>query len=429
MLPVASLPANRMLWLGMAAFVFALTAWRFRLEVRSGSSTGFKLRRAAPEPVPAAAERGWHTSFGTRDTLAQLVSQLGMDLRAVLLSPLFWLVVLLTIMSTVSEVRATVDPIPSKLPLHPVTSHLLSIFRVALFQFALIAIVFYSATLMHREREHRMHEILGASPYPDWVMLVSKVLALCSVLLLLLLVSMLVCIGMQAMAGYYDFELGVYLQGLFVNTGFYFCMFAVLACVLQTLVPGKWSGMLVVFAVLVFVIVLPVMGWQHVLYGFRIPNVVYTDMNGFGHFLLPTYSLIVYWGAFCVLLVVAGHLLLPRGADASVWARLRDAGTRLTRATKVRLGSGGRSASGRPISSTCVLGGNPDASPSAPVHQRPPGACRPPHRWASPPTGQRRLRYRPSPADVDRDDRGSWPRLLSGNAWLGTVWRRWRPLP
>ncbi|MFL6605035.1 MAG: M1 family aminopeptidase [Steroidobacteraceae bacterium] len=335
LLPVAYLPANRLLWLGLAALVFALTCWRFRLEVTPGGATRWlKFRLAAPEPAAAIGAQKWRTYFSARGTLAQLVSQLHMDLRAVLLSPLFWVVVLLTVISTVSEVKGTVDPTLSKLPLHPVTSHLLSIFRAALFQFALIVIVFYSAVLMHREREHRLHEILGALPYHNWVMLISKVLALCSVLLLLLLASMLVCVGMQTMAGYYDFELGVYLQGLFVNTGFYFCMFAVLACVLQTLVPGKWSGMLVVFGVLLFLIVLPVLGWEHLLYGFRIPNVVYTDMNGFGHFLLPTYSLIVYWGAFCVLLAVAGHLLLPRGADASAWARLRNAGTRLTPAIK-----------------------------------------------------------------------------------------------
>ena len=123
-----------------------------------------------------------------------------MDLRAVLLSPLFWLVVLLAVISTVSEVKGTVAPI-MKLPIHPRDQPMLGFFRISLFQFALIVIVFYSALLMHREREHRLHEILGASPYPDWVILISKVLTLCLVILLLLLASMLVCIGLQAMAG------------------------------------------------------------------------------------------------------------------------------------------------------------------------------------------------------------------------------------
>jgi hypothetical protein len=30
---------------------------------------------------------------------------------------------------------------------------------------------------MHRERDHRLHEIIGAAPYPDWLPLLSKVLA------------------------------------------------------------------------------------------------------------------------------------------------------------------------------------------------------------------------------------------------------------
>ena len=337
LLPITGLPANRLLWLGLAALVLAFTCWRVRLELVPASVARFKLWRVATPiaPLPAIDPRRWHSSFGARDTLAQLLSQLRMDVRAVLLSPLFWIVMVLALVSTVSEVKATVSLLMVKMPMHLVTGRLIGFFFGALLQFALIVVVFYSGLLIHREREHRLHEIVGASPYPDWVTIVSKVMALCSVILLLILASMLVCIGMQAASGYYDFEIGVYLQGLFVNTGFNFCMWAVLACVLQTLVPGKWSGMLVVFAVLVALMCLPAFGWNHVLYGFRIPYVIYSDLNGFGHSLQLVYSLVVYWGAFCVLLVVAAHLLLPRGAWPSLRVRLREAGTRLTLSIKV----------------------------------------------------------------------------------------------
>ena len=71
-------------------------------------------------------------------------------------------------------------------------------------------------------------------------------------------------------------------------------------------------------------------GFEHLLYGFRIPSVVHSDMNGFGHFRLPTYTLIAYWSAFCVLLLVVGHLLFPRGHYASLRERLHDARTRIT---------------------------------------------------------------------------------------------------
>jgi hypothetical protein len=88
--------------------------------------------------------------------------------------------------------------------------------------------------------------------------------------------------------------------------------------------------MLLVLLVLVAVIALPALHFEHLLYGFRIPAVVHSDMNGFGHYRLQTYTLIAYWGAFCVLLLAAGHLLYPRGYYASVRERLHDARQRLT---------------------------------------------------------------------------------------------------
>jgi ABC-type transport system involved in multi-copper enzyme maturation permease subunit len=333
LLPVAQLPANRLLWLGLGALALALTCWRFRLEFRPARA-GSGSRREQPQAAPAVTTQQWRKSFEPRDTLAQLISQWRVDTRAVLLSPLFWITMALIVAGTIGEVKGHVAGI-MHLPQYPTTGQMLGFFRFGLLQFVLIVIVFYSGLLIHREREHRLHEVLGASPYPDWVMLASKVLTLCLVLMLLLVASMLVSIGMQALAGQYRFELGVYLQGLLVNSGFYFCMLGVLACVLQTVMPGKWSGMALVATVVVALIALETSRFEHLLYGFRIPYVVYSDMNGFGHFLLPTYTLIAYWGVFCVLLAVAGHLLLPRGADTNFGARLRDAATRFTPALKV----------------------------------------------------------------------------------------------
>ena len=107
-------------------------------------------------------------------------------------------------------------------------------------------------------------------------------------------------------------------------------MLCVLAVLVQVLSPGKWSGMVLVLLVFVAVFALPALGVEHLLYGFRIPRVVHSDMNGFGHYRLQTYALIAYWSAFCALLLVAGHLLFPRGYYASFRERLRDARTRLT---------------------------------------------------------------------------------------------------
>jgi ABC-2 type transport system permease protein len=78
------------------------------------------------------------------------------------------------------------------------------------------------------------------------------------------------------------------------------------------------------------VISLPVLGVEHLLLGFRIPAVLWSDMNGFGHFALQTWSLMLYWGAFCALLLVLALLLYPRGQLPAWRERLQTLHTRFT---------------------------------------------------------------------------------------------------
>ena len=142
--------------------------------------------------------------------------------------------------------------------------------------------------------------------------------------------AMLVSLSVQELADFHDHAILVLLEGIFVYNGFHYLMLCVLAVLVQVLSPGKWSGMVLVLLVFVAVFALPALGVEHLLYGFRIPRVVHSDMNGFGHYRMQTYALIAYWSAFCALLLVAGHLLFPRGYYASFRERLRDARTRLS---------------------------------------------------------------------------------------------------
>jgi ABC-2 type transport system permease protein len=61
------------------------------------------------------------------------------------------------------------------------------------------------------------------------------------------------------------------------------------------------------------------------------------------------FSLLAYWGAFCILLIIVALLLYPRGNYSSVRERLRDART--------RLGAGGRLTAGLAAIAFIVIGG------------------------------------------------------------------------
>ncbi len=337
-LPVTTtLLANRAIWLAISLSLLTFGLVRVRLELplqaRRLRRTDFSGGRLQPDQT--ALERAG--SFTTRDSIAQLASQVRSDVRSVVESPLFVLILVFTVAATISEFSTLRDPILG-LPLHPRTGLMLGFFRYGLLQFVLVVLIYYSATLIFREREHGLAEIVGASPHPDWVIVTSKAVTLAAAIALVLSTSMAASIALQLSSGHRELQPGVYLPGLFFFNGFYYWMLCVLAVVVQVLSPGKWSGMVLLTAVLVVLLSLEALGLEHVLYGFSIPFAVYSDFNGFGHFRLPILSLAAYWGLFCVLLMAGAHLMMPRGAGASVPERLREARIRATRGVTLAAG-------------------------------------------------------------------------------------------
>ena len=331
-IPFGLLAQNRLLWLTLALLTLLLVLLRFRLDLAEKAPFRFEWRalgKAASQrtPQPAIRKIVPVLKFSQRASFAQFVSQLKMDLSCVFKSTLIYIILALVITSMVGEFQNNVGLL--KTPLYPLTSLLLPILRFGMQGLILLVGLWYSAELIHRERASGIGEIVNASPFPGWLMILSKTTALCLVVNALMLMAVLTLMALQATAGYTHFELGLYLQSAFIYNGIYYCMLCILAVVIQTISPNKWLGILLTLGVYIALLSLEPMGFDHVLYNFSIPNAVYSDINGFGHFTKPVFSLIAYWGAFCVLLIIAGHLLYPRGNYFSVRERLRDARTRI----------------------------------------------------------------------------------------------------
>jgi ABC-2 type transport system permease protein len=333
-LPLGLLTQNRLLWLTLVLLALLLVLRRFRLDLSEQAPFRFGRRSgsaviAQRTPQPAIQKITPVQSFSPRASFAQFVSQLKMDLSCVFKSPLIYIILALEIANLIGEFQGDVSRIGFETPLYPLTSQMLPILRVGMLGNILLIGLWYSAELIHRERASGIGEIVNASPFPDWFMIISKTAALCLVINALMLVAVLTSMALQAAAGYTNFELGLYLQSAFIYNGSYYCMLCILAVVIQAISLNKWLGMLLVLGVYIGLFSLGPMGLDHVLYNFAIPEAVYSDMNGFGHFIKPVFSLIAYWGAFCVLLLIAVFLLYPRGNYSSVRERLRDARTRL----------------------------------------------------------------------------------------------------
>jgi len=340
-LPWGLLPQNRLLWLMVAMLALLLPLLRFRLDLEEqapfrfrrrsrGGATSQRTRRPAIQKITPVQ------SFTPRGSFAQFVSQLKLDLSCVYKSPLIYIILALEIANLIGEFQGNTGLLAT--PLYPLTSQTLPILRLGMLGTILLLSLWYPAELIHRERASGVSEIINASPFPDWLMILSKTAAICLVVNAMMLVAVLTLMAMQAAAGHTNFELGLYLQSAFIYNGIYYCMLLILAVVIQAISQNKWMGILFTLGVYIALPSLALMGFDHPLYNFIIPHVVYSDMDGFGHGAKPALWLIAYWGAFCVLLLIAGLLLYPRGNYSSARERLRDARARL--GARVRLTAG-----------------------------------------------------------------------------------------
>ena len=72
------------------------------------------------------------------------------------------------------------------------------------------------------------------------------------------------------------------------------------------------------------------LGLEHNLYKFgSVPGAIYSDMNGYGHFLPRLRAFQAYWAAASVLLLVVAYLFWTRGTPASWKERWVQARARL----------------------------------------------------------------------------------------------------
>jgi aminopeptidase N len=100
-------------------------------------------------------------------------------------------------------------------------------------------------------------------------------------------------------------------------------LYAVLAVLIQTLVPHKTIGWMLMLIVIVAQMTLDRTGFEHNLYQFAgEPEVPLSDMNGQGDFGGFAWWFRAYWAAGALLLGVLAYALWRRGASAPLKARL-----------------------------------------------------------------------------------------------------------
>ncbi len=187
----------------------------------------------------------------------------------------------------------------------------------------------YAGMLVHRSKLVDMNHLVDVTPVPNWVLLLSKLLALLKMQLVLLLVIMISGMVYQAASGYYNFEIGHYLFELYVLNFISFVIWALLALFVQTLVGNPYLGLFIMIVISVGIPFLSMAGIEQAIYKYnQAPGYGYSDMNGYGSSFVGYMTHKIYWLFGGLLLLIVTGLLWVRGIPSSFKERLKIANSR-----------------------------------------------------------------------------------------------------
>lgn len=199
---------------------------------------------------------------------------------------------------------------------YPVTRIIMEALASSFVLFMLILSTFYAGELTWRERVLGVDQITDTLPVPTPVMMLSKVSALLLVLFLLNTFLVVAGVIIQAVQGYFRFELGLYFVYLFL---YYFPTLILLNFMtffIHALVNQKFIGHTVVILLFLSAIILSAFKLERNLYTIGgSPSVVYSDMNGFGPFAEPIFWFTLYWFSIMTFLLMLGIRLWVRGKE------------------------------------------------------------------------------------------------------------------
>jgi ABC-2 type transport system permease protein len=319
---------NRLIWLAIAALVAALGSWRFTLPAFASNNQGGRQELAGAKypPVKYSMAAQPYRADRLRFSLIGLALRY---LRSILGNIYFGVLVFagvalaITLAISAGRIYGTAT--------WPVTFQMVDLLTDPFVLFMLIIITFYAGELIWHERDVRIDQMVDASAVPSHTLYLAKLLALMAVPALLQLVLMVCGIAIQLSHDYTHLEIGLYLHDLFGIQLIELWFLCALALTVHALVNHKYLSHFLLALFYIALIASSALGLEDNLYRFgETADISYSDMNGFGHTLVALRAFEWYWGAFSVLLLVAGYLFVRRGTPQSWGERWAEAKRRIT---------------------------------------------------------------------------------------------------
>jgi ABC-2 type transport system permease protein len=339
---------NRVMWVTIAIAAVLVMHMRFRFAHRTLADPLTRLRerfRRKPAIVSPPAPTNTsvavpvvHQNFGWTTRAQQVLSIAWSSLWMILKSPagFFMLVIFPALLVLVTYAESEQWGIA----LTPRTGYILTKHLIAPITYAAdyrlmipLLLIFFAGEIVWRERDAGLNEHMDTTSLPDAVLLLGKFLGLGLIISAYLIVLMLVGMTTQVLMGYYNFEIGLYLQILFGFQLPEYLLFAMLAMMIQVVVNQKYVALLLTLVIYTLIIFSTYIGIDHNLFVYgAAPGWGHTDIRGFVN-VGPWLWFKFYWAAWALLLAVAARLWWVRGRESGFAPRMRIARRRFAGST------------------------------------------------------------------------------------------------
>lgn len=320
---------NRLVWIGISLLLLLGMYWRFSFQVREGRKRKQKAEEALVQVHELSPARRFAPDAPSGWSWRIFLHMLVFETKAVLKNQVFITLVLIGLINLVASLTSFTGSYGTAR--YPVTYDVIDTISGAFNLYIIAIIIFYAGVLVWKERDAKIAEIEDATPIRTALLFFPKYLALLISVAAVLSLAILVGMTAQLLHGYTRFELGVYVQSILVLDLLRFATLAVLAILFHYLINNRYIAYFAFVAFLIlnsFVWSVLEIDTNMLPFG-ATPFVMYSDMNGFGPFVPGQVWFNLYWGLFCVILLLIGEAFYVRGKETGFRTRFRFALQRL----------------------------------------------------------------------------------------------------
>lgn len=322
---------NRALWIGIAIIITIVSYYKFsmsqflnpfslfRKKVAEKSATSDVSQEQSLELLPKVSQ-----NFSGAETWKQLFYLAKFEFIKMTKSVFFIIICALGVvmMFIFSKFMGAIYDTET----YPVTYQIMESVSGIFQLFILILIIFFSGTIIWRERDQKVDELIGVTPVSNTVLFFSKYISLIYVVIVLLVLIMLTGIAIQFNSGFYDVYPLEYIKTLFGFNLISLIITIGICLAIQVFTPNKYLGFfLPLIPIFILNVIFSRLEWNNQLYWFDSdgPSMNYSDMNGFGHIIGSFILFKTYWLSIVMAIVLFSLLFFARGKEKSLKARLR----------------------------------------------------------------------------------------------------------